>query len=183
MGIVAVGSHTASAVVVAVRLPLFSGGRRCGRVQGSKAKDCKKILKWLKDQPEAGALPAYFIPAFRGGRVQVCGQPRAGWPSLPQALVKKFSRSQPFVCDEPEPFSKPVDWKAWGLHDYPMIVKTPMDISKVEVRCLLTAVWVQRTGVLARPQFSASLHRLSLRGDRGHRSGWMTASTTPPAAL
>ncbi len=34
----------------------------------------------------------------------------------------------------PEPFLKPVDWKAWGLHDYPQIVKVPMDLSKVEVR-------------------------------------------------
>ena len=32
-----------------------------------------------------------------------------------------------------EPFLAPVDWKAWGLDDYPIIVKHPMDLSKVEV--------------------------------------------------
>ena len=42
-----------------------------------------------------------------------------------------------FVCGAggvPEPFLLPVDWKAWGLDDYPTIVKQPMDLSKVDVR-------------------------------------------------
>ena len=33
-----------------------------------------------------------------------------------------------------EPFLKPVDWKAWGLEDYPKVVKTPMDLGTVKAK-------------------------------------------------
>ena len=33
-------------------------------------------------------------------------------------------------------FSKPVDWKKMGLHEYPRIVKHPMDIGTVHERLL-----------------------------------------------
>jgi hypothetical protein len=46
-----------------------------------------------------------------------------------------------------DPFLQPVDWKAWGLDDYPTIVKQPMDLSKVEVssrwKCCRRA-WLRR---------------------------------------
>ena len=31
-------------------------------------------------------------------------------------------------------FSKPVDWKKMGLHEYPRIVKQPMDLGTVQER-------------------------------------------------
>ena len=33
---------------------------------------------------------------------------------------------------ESEPFREPLDWKALGLHDYPKIVKKPMDLGTVK---------------------------------------------------
>lgn len=33
-----------------------------------------------------------------------------------------------------EAFLEPVDWKNWGLPDYPEIIKTPMDLSLVETK-------------------------------------------------
>jgi hypothetical protein len=32
-----------------------------------------------------------------------------------------------------EPFRDPVDWKAWGLFDYPKLIKFPMDLGTVNV--------------------------------------------------
>lgn len=32
------------------------------------------------------------------------------------------------------PFLEPVNWKEWGLMDYPKVVKTPMDLGAVKVR-------------------------------------------------
>ena len=32
------------------------------------------------------------------------------------------------------PFVEPVNWKEWGLLDYPKIIKTPMDLNLVKVR-------------------------------------------------
>eukprot|EP01083_Nonionella_stella_P223748 797080_1 len=34
--------------------------------------------------------------------------------------------------DDVEPFLEPVDWKAWGLTDYPEIVEIPMDLGTVQ---------------------------------------------------
>ena len=31
-----------------------------------------------------------------------------------------------------EPFLEPVDWKAWGLFDYPEVIKNPMDLGTIE---------------------------------------------------
>ena len=31
-------------------------------------------------------------------------------------------------------FSKPVDWKKWGLHEYPRLIKQPMDLGTVQER-------------------------------------------------
>ena len=31
------------------------------------------------------------------------------------------------------PFVEPVNWKEWGLLDYPKIIKTPMDLNLVKV--------------------------------------------------
>ena len=31
-----------------------------------------------------------------------------------------------------DPFRDPVDWKAWGLYDYPKLIKHPMDLSTVK---------------------------------------------------
>jgi len=35
---------------------------------------------------------------------------------------------------ESEPFREPLDWKALGLHDYPKIVKKPMDLGTVKTK-------------------------------------------------
>ena len=37
------------------------------------------------------------------------------------------------------PFLEPVNWKDWGLMDYPKVVKTPMDLGQVKVRQLARA--------------------------------------------
>ena len=34
------------------------------------------------------------------------------------------------------PFVEPVNWKEWGLLDYPKIIKTPMDLNLVKVSSL-----------------------------------------------
>ena len=31
-----------------------------------------------------------------------------------------------------DPFREPVDWKAWGLYDYPKLIKHPMDLTTVK---------------------------------------------------
>ena len=36
------------------------------------------------------------------------------------------------------PFIEPVNWKEWGLLDYPKIIKTPMDLNLVKVSSLYT---------------------------------------------
>ncbi len=39
---------------------------------------------------------------------------------------------------EAAPFLEPVDWKSFGLVDYPTIIKTPMDLGTVLVRIIFT---------------------------------------------
>lgn len=55
----------------------------------------------------------------------------------PQKFVLKKEDTQKVkdllksIEDDPnaQPFLNPVDWQELGLHDYPTIVKTPMDFS------------------------------------------------------
>lgn len=72
-------------------------------------RECKRILKFLKEQPDAGN----------------CVEPIAWLPRITPKRLACFGIVGPFL--------QPVDWKAWGLDDYPTIVKQPMDLSKVEV--------------------------------------------------
>lgn len=37
------------------------------------------------------------------------------------------------------PFLEPVNWKEWGLMDYPKVIKTPMDLGTIKVRMRRTA--------------------------------------------
>ena len=37
------------------------------------------------------------------------------------------------VSCSPGPFLEPVDWKAWNLPDYPLIIKRPMDLGQIKV--------------------------------------------------
>lgn len=42
------------------------------------------------------------------------------------AIVKDF-----LEMPDADPFRDPVDWKAWGLYDYPKLIKRPMDMTTV----------------------------------------------------
>ena len=45
-----------------------------------------------------------------------------------------------------DPFREPVPWKEWGLEDYPLIIKQPMDLSTVSVRfALFLNYFVEKT--------------------------------------
>lgn len=48
------------------------------------------------------------------------------------------------------PFNAPVQWKEWGLLDYPSIIKTPMDLSLVAVRLSITSQSLAFLSVLYR---------------------------------
>jgi hypothetical protein len=45
------------------------------------------------------------------------------------ALLKKIMRNP-----ETQPFLEPVNWESLGLHDYPQIIKRPMDLGTVKKR-------------------------------------------------
>jgi hypothetical protein len=45
------------------------------------------------------------------------------------------------------PFLEPVRWEEWGLHDYPKIIKNPMDLGTVKVRLRTVLVSERRLGV------------------------------------
>lgn len=52
--------------------------------------------------------------------------------------ILKSIKSKP----EADPFTEAVDWKALGLVDYPKVIKTPMDLGKVQKK-----VWESSAGV------------------------------------
>lgn len=43
------------------------------------------------------------------------------------------------AVDISEPFNEKVDWKGLGLHDYPKVVKHPMDLGTIKVRAVTAA--------------------------------------------
>jgi hypothetical protein len=53
---------------------------------------------------------------------------------MPAAFVKPCQKILKKFMEYPdaEPFLTAVDWKAWGLYDYPKIVKNPMDLATVQ---------------------------------------------------
>lgn len=51
-----------------------------------------------------------------------------------QAAPGRAAASHALLRAGAGPFREPVLWKEWGLHDYPEIIKHPMDLSAVQVR-------------------------------------------------
>lgn len=69
------------------------------------------------------------------------------------------------------PFLEPVDYKAWNLPDYPLVVKHPMDLGTIQVPCSAVAA----VGV-------ATTHRLAV-APRYHRVTLTTSTTQPPRSM
>ncbi|CAM9301380.1 unnamed protein product [Scytosiphon promiscuus] len=51
----------------------------------------------------------------------------------PSASMEKLINSLLASADS-EAFREPVDWRSLGLHDYPTIIKRPMDLGTVKLR-------------------------------------------------
>ena len=59
------------------------------------------------------------------------------------------------------PFVEPVNWKEWGLLDYPKIIKTPMDLNLVKVSFSYSFIPFTPTYITLLT-YSFFLHHLSL---------------------
>jgi len=48
--------------------------------------------------------------------------------------MKECQKILNYLKNHPDsvPFRKPVDWEAWELHDYPQIIKQPMDLGTIQ---------------------------------------------------
>lgn len=94
-------------------------------------KQCSKLLTFLTGQKDAGENRG-GAPRARAGR-QFAHRTRAHPPS-------------PLFA---EPFQMPVDWKGWGLTDYPRVIKTPMDLGTIKVSTVARAACKAREAASA----------------------------------
>ena len=83
--------------------------------------------------PDAHALrPSVGAPQHRDKRT------KTGFVHNPmdEALLRKCDTMMKGIMKRTQAvhFSKPVDWKKMGLHEYPRIVKQPMDLGTVQER-------------------------------------------------
>ena len=83
--------------------------------------------------PDAHALrPPVSVPQHRDKRT------KTGFVHNPmdEALLRKCDTMMKGIMKRTQAvhFSKPVDWKKMGLHEYPRIVKQPMDLGTVQER-------------------------------------------------
>lgn len=106
-------------------------------------RQCGKLLAMLMGHKDAGEAPCR-----RQQRVA----------SLPAA-----ARSLAVNAD---PFLNPVEWKQWGLLDYPKVIKTPMDLNTVKVRAVALAPFRLRLRVRGLGLTGARLCRRSSKATR-----------------
>lgn len=94
-------------------------------------KQCAKLLMFLMAHKDAGALAG-------AGRARAL--PRRPPPAprrRPLASAGPPTPHSPRLAPPPRPpgpFLEPVNWKEWGLLDYPKVIKTPMDLGTVRTR-------------------------------------------------
>ena len=65
------------------------------------------------------------------GAARLGGRPRS---SLGSHRLPTRARVPLLPCLLAAPFLEPVRWEEWGLHDYPKVIKQPMDLGLVMVR-------------------------------------------------
>lgn len=65
--------------------------------------------------------------------------PPPGWATARRSKCSVSARlavcslSTRLACSRAAPFLEPVRWEEWGLHDYPKVIKQPMDLGLVKV--------------------------------------------------
>lgn len=94
------------------------------------------LVQWLQNQKDVGKSSRVASASMMDGLSATHHHRRAaaaGASNLRHPTPANHPCFTP-LCTLADAFLQPVDWKALGLEDYPIVIKQPMDLGTINVR-------------------------------------------------